>query len=140
MEADSFEQPVKSGGGKHVLLLYDYLLILIILNELLQLLDVPDRIEIVAHRRDDRQMRVIRELIIGDDAQNIIHLEAALLRLQAAGMRMRHINVHQVSQIQSQIGNARQLETLDVTAQIRPVIIIGKHLGEPIKRLFVLLR
>lgn len=50
-----------------------YSLVLVILDEFLQFFDVPDGIQIILYMAYNRQMRVIRMLIIRDDPKNIVH-------------------------------------------------------------------
>ena len=55
----------------------------------------------------DAEVGVTRLLQLGHDAENVVHFKLSLLRLQSTGMRMRHVDVHQVRQVQSEVRNAR---------------------------------
>ena len=45
-------------------------------------------------------------LQLGDDPENIVHFDLPLARLHAARMRMRHVDVDKVCEIETEIGGA----------------------------------
>lgn len=108
-------------------------LVLIVFEDILQLFDVSNRLNVFLCLWYGLYVRIIGTLIIRNDAKNIIHLGASLLRFQATGVRMRAIDVHQIGQIQSQIRNAWQFQTFQIVAQILPVIVVIEDGYEPIE-------
>jgi len=45
-------------------------------------------------------------LQLGHYPQDVVHLVLALLRFESAGMGMRHVDVHEVGQVESEIRDA----------------------------------
>lgn len=76
-------------AGNLLLLQLFNLLVLILLEDVLQLLNVPYRGEILLCHLMRLYVLIIRLLIVRDDAQYVVHLVAPLLRLQATLVRMR---------------------------------------------------
>ena len=81
---------------------------MIVLDELLELLDVAGAAQVLDDGRLEGQVRVVGLLVAGDDAQDVVHFELALLRLEAAVVRVRHVDEDQVGQEQAQVRHARQ--------------------------------
>lgn len=87
-----------------------------------------------------QQMPVIGLLVVGDDPQDIIHFVPTLLWLQAALVGMRQIDVDQIGEKKTQVGNAGQAQALQVGAQIGPVVLLAKYIAQSVKGLAILLR
>jgi hypothetical protein len=48
-------------------------------------------------------------LELGDDPEDVVHLVLPLLRFQAAGVRMGHVNVHEVGQVEAEVRDATKM-------------------------------
>lgn len=57
-------------------------------------------------------MSVRRLLQLGHDPENVVHFVLALLRFEAAGMRMGHVDVHQVGKVKAQVRNAAEISKM----------------------------
>lgn len=115
-------------------------LVLIFHKNVLQLFNVSDGREILLGGLVLLQMPVIRLLVVGYDPQDIIHLVPTLLWLQSALVGMRQIDVDQIGEKKTQVGNAGQAQALQVRPQIRPVVLLAKYIAQSIKGLAILLR
>ena len=67
---------------------------LVVLDELLQLVDVPDRVEVVGDWRQEGEVGVGGLLQLRDDPHDVVHLELALVRLQPPRRRVGDIHHH----------------------------------------------
>ena len=54
----------------------------------------------------DREVSVRRLLQLCDDPEDVVHLVLPLLRFEAAGVRMGHVDVHEVSQVEAEVRDA----------------------------------
>lgn len=74
---------------------------MIILHKFLKLFDVTHGRQVALHDEVRLQVRVVWELIVGENTKQVVHFEAPLVRFEASEMRVRHINVNDVRQKQT---------------------------------------
>ena len=80
-------------------------------------------------------------LQLGDDPEDVVHFDLSLARLHAARMRMRHVDVDKVGEIEAEVGGAGHVlhrDAVHVVAQTREVLCLREQLGEFVKGALVL--
>jgi len=86
------------------------------------------------------QRLIVRLLIVRDYTQYVVHLIATLFRLQSALVGMGQIDVNQIGEKETQIGDAGQAEALEIGPQIRPVVLVAEYITEALEGVAILLR
>ena len=80
-------------------------------------------------------------LQFGDDPEDVVHLDLSLTRLHAARMRMRHVDVDEVGEIEAEVGGAGHVlhgDAVHVVAQSREVLRLREQLGQLVEGALVL--
>ena len=97
--------------------------------------------EVISAILDDVQVVVLVVLQLGDDPEDVVHLDLPLTRLHAARMRVRHVDVDEVGEIEAEVGGARHVlhgDAVHVVPQSREVLRLREQLGELVEGALVL--